>query len=175
MIDYKKIKMIISDIDGVWTDGSIYRGTDNMEFKKFSVFDGVGVAYARAAELKIAIISARYSPATEFRAKELKIDDCYNGGLNKLHAYNDLKKKYSLSDDQIAYLGDDMVDLPVMELVGLPIAVANATPDIMQVAEHTTEVRGGEGAFREAVEWIIKKQNRTEEVKEAMIRRVLKS
>ena len=175
MIDYKKIKMIISDIDGVWTDGSIYRGTDNMEFKKFSVFDGVGVAYARAAELKIAIISARYSPATEFRAKELKIDDCYNGGLNKLHAYNDLKKKYSLSDDQIAYLGDDMVDLPVMELVGLPIAVANATPDIMQVAEHTTEVKGGEGAFREAVEWIIKKQNRAEEVKEAMIRRVLKS
>ena len=175
MIDYKKIKMIISDIDGVWTDGSIYRGTDDMEFKKFSVFDGVGVAYARAADLKIAIISARYSPATEFRAKELKIDDCYNGGLNKLHAYSDLKKKYSLSDDQIAYLGDDMVDLPVMELVGLPIAVANATPDIMQVAEHTTEVKGGEGAFREAVEWIIKKQNRTEEVKEAMIRRVLKS
>ncbi|MDA9594111.1 HAD hydrolase family protein [bacterium] len=175
MIDYKKIKMIISDIDGVWTDGSIYRGTDNMEFKKFSVFDGVGVAYARAAELKIAIISARYSPATEFRAKELKIDDCYNGGLNKLHAYNDLKKKYSLSDDQIAYLGDDMVDLPVMELVGLPIAVANATPDIIQVADHTTEVKGGEGAFREAVEWIIKKQNRAEEVKEAMIRRVLKS
>ena len=175
MINYKKIEMIISDIDGVWTDGSIYRGTDDMEFKKFSVFDGVGVAYARAADLKIAIISARYSPATEFRAKELKIDDCYNGGLNKLHAYSDLKKKYSLSDDQIAYLGDDMVDLPVMELVGLPIAVANATPDIMQVAEHTTEVKGGEGAFREAVEWIIKKQNRTEEVKEAMIRRVLKS
>ena len=175
MTEYKKIEMIISDIDGVWTDGSIYRGTDDIEFKKFSVFDGVGVAYARAAELKIAIISARYSPATEFRAKELKIDDCYNGGLNKLHAYNDLKKKYSLSDDQIAYLGDDMVDLPVMELVALPIAVANATPDIIQVAEHTTEVKGGEGAFREAVEWIIKKQNRAEEVKEAMIRRVLKS
>jgi 3-deoxy-D-manno-octulosonate 8-phosphate phosphatase (KDO 8-P phosphatase) len=175
MINYKKIEMIISDIDGVWTDGSIYRGTDDMEFKKFSVFDGVGVAYARAADLKIAIISARYSPATEFRAKELKIDDCYNGGLNKLHAYSDLKKKYSLFDDQIAYLGDDMVDLPVMELVGLPIAVANATPDIMRVAKHTTETKGGEGAFREAVEWIIKKQNRTEEVKEAMIRRVLKS
>ena len=175
MTDYKKIEMIISDIDGVWTDGSIYRGTNDMEFKKFSVFDGVGVAYARAAKLKIAIISARYSPATEFRAKELKIDDCYNGGLNKLHAYNDLKKKYSLSDDQIAYLGDDMVDLPVMELVALPIAVANATPDIINVAKHTTEVKGGEGAFREAVEWIIKKQNRTEEVKEAMIRTVLKS
>ena len=131
MEDYKNIEIIISDIDGVWTDGSIYKGTDNMEFKKFSVFDGVGVAYARAANLKIAIISARYSPATEHRAKELNIDDCYNGGLNKLHAYNDIKNKYSLSDDKIAYLGDDMVDLPVMQLVGLPIAAANATPEIL--------------------------------------------
>ena len=105
MEDYNKIKIIISDIDGVWTDGSVYKGTDNMEFKKFSVFDGVGVAYARAADLKIAIISARYSPATEYRAKELNIEDCYNGGLNKLHAYNEIKQKYSLSDDMIAPLG----------------------------------------------------------------------
>ena len=94
MEDYNKIEIIISDIDGVWTDGSVYKGTDNMEFKKFSVFDGVGVAYARAADLKIAIISARYSPATEYRAKELNIEDCYNGGLNKLHGYNEIKQKY---------------------------------------------------------------------------------
>ena len=175
MIDYKNIKLIISDIDGVWTDGSIYRGTDNIELKKFSVFDGVGVAYARAADLKIAIISARYSPATECRAKELGINDVYNGGLNKLHAYNDLKKKYKLSDDQIAYLGDDMVDIPVMEIVALPIAVANATPDIMKLAKHVTKVKGGDGAFREAVEWIIEKQGRTEELYKIMRARVLNS
>ena len=175
MIDYNNIKLIISDIDGVWTDGSIYRGTDNIELKKFSVFDGVGVAYARAADIKIAIISARYSPATEHRAKELNIEDVYNGGLNKLHAYNDLKEKYKLSDDQIAYLGDDMVDIPVMELVALPIAVANATPDIMELAKHVTKVKGGDGAFREAVEWIIEKQGRTEEVYIKMKDRVLSS
>ena len=175
MIDYKNIKLIISDIDGVWTDGSIYRGTENIELKKFSVFDGVGVAYARAADLKIAIISARYSPATEHRAKELGIKDVYNGGLNKLHAYNDLKEKYKLSDDQIAYLGDDMVDIPVMEIVALPIAVANATPDIMKLAKHVTRVSGGDGAFREAVEWIIKKQGRTEEIYKIMRARVLNS
>ena len=175
MIDYNNIKLIISDIDGVWTDGSIYRGTDNIELKKFSVFDGVGVAYARAADIKIAIISARYSPATEYRAKELKIEDVYNGGLNKLHAYNDLKEKYKLSDDQIAYLGDDMVDIPVMELVALPIAVANATPDIMELAKHVTKVKGGDGAFREAVEWIIEKQGRTEQVYIKMRDRVLNS
>jgi len=175
MIDYKNIKLIISDIDGVWTDGSIYRGTDNIELKKFSVFDGVGVAYAHAADLKIAIISARYSPATEHRAKELGIEDVYNGGLNKLHAYNDLKEKYKLSDEQIAYLGDDMVDIPVMEIVALPIAVANATPDIMKLAKHVTKVKGGDGAFREAVEWIIEKQGRTEELYKIMRARVLKS
>ena len=175
MEDYNKIKIIISDIDGVWTDGSVYKGTDNMEFKKFSVFDGVGVAYARAADLKIAIISARYSPATEYRAKELNIEDCYNGGLNKLHAYNEIKQKYSLSDNMIAYLGDDIVDLPVMELVGLPIAVANSTPEILKVAKHITKVKGGEGAFREAVEYIIKMQGRTKEVTKKMVERVLKS
>ena len=175
MIDYKNIKLIISDIDGVWTDGSIYRGTDNIELKKFSVFDGVGVAYARAADLKIAIISARYSPATEQRAKELGIEDVYNGGLNKLHAYNDLKEKYKLSDNQIAYLGDDMVDIPVMEIVALPIAVANATPDIMKLAKHVTKVKGGDGAFREAVEWIIEKQGRTEELYKIMRAKVLNS
>ena len=175
MIDYKNIKLIISDIDGVWTDGSIYRGTNNIELKKFSVFDGVGVAYARAADLKIAIISARYSPATEQRAKELGIEDVYNGGLNKLHAYNDLKEKYKLSDNQIAYLGDDMVDIPVMEIVALPIAVANATPDIMKLAKHVTRVKGGDGAFREAVEWIIEKQGRTEELYKIMRARVLNS
>ena len=136
---------------------------------------GVGVAYARAADLKIAIISARYSPATEHRAKELGIKDVYNGGLNKLHAYNDLKEKYKLSDDQIAYLGDDMVDIPVMEIVALPIAVANATPDIMKLAKHVTKVRGGDGAFREAVEWIIEKQGRTEELYKIMRARVLNS
>ena len=175
MIDYKNIKLIISDIDGVWTDGSIYRGTDNIELKKFSVFDGVGVAYARAADLKIAIISARYSPATEHRAKELGIKDVYNGGLNKLHAYNDLKEKYKLSDDQIAYLGDDMVDIPVMEIVALPIAMANAAPDIMKLAKHVTKVSGGDGAFREAVEWIIEKQGRTEELYKIMRAKVLNS
>ena len=175
MNKYKKINLIITDVDGVLTDGSIYKGTDNMEFKKFSVFDGVGVAYARAADLKIAVISARYSPATEHRAKELGITDVYNGGLNKLHAYKDLKKKYTLSDDQIAYLGDDMVDIPVMEIVGLPIAVANATPEIIKLAKHITKVRGGDGAFREAVEWIIHKQGRTEEMYRIVREKVLNS
>ena len=84
--------MIISDVDGVWTDGTFYKGTDGQEFKKFNVSDGVGVAMARAANFRIALISGRYSAATEYRAEELKIKDVYNGGLNKIPAYEELKK-----------------------------------------------------------------------------------
>jgi hypothetical protein len=82
-------------VDGVWTDGTFYKGTDNMEFKRFTVLDGVGMAMARAANLKIALISGRYSPATEYRAMELKIEDVYNGSLNKIPAYEELKEKYN--------------------------------------------------------------------------------
>ena len=96
--------MLISDVDGVWTDGSFYKGTDNIELKKFSVFDGVGVAMARAAKIRVALISGRFSSATEHRAKELGIEDVYNGGLNKLPAYEELKSKYQLNDNNIACL-----------------------------------------------------------------------
>ena len=175
MIDYNNIKLIISDIDGVWTDGSIYRGTDNIELKKFSVFDGVGMAMARAANLKIALISGRYSSATESRALELKIKDVYNGALNKIPAYEELKIKYDLNDSNIAYIGDDWIDIPVMEQVAAPIAVKNATKEVKNVAVHITRSSGGDGAFREAVEWIVESQGRTDEVIKLMREKVSSS
>ena len=150
--------MLISDVDGVWTDGTFYKGPDEFELKKFSVFDGVGMAMARAADLKIALISGRYSPATESRAKELKIKDVYNGTLNKIPAYKELKIKYDLDDDNIAYIGDDWIDIPVMNRVAVPIAVANASQKVKNIAVHITKSSGGDGAFREAVEWIIDEQ-----------------
>ena len=163
-IDPSKIKMLISDVDGVWTDGTFYKGTDNLEFKRFSILDGVGVAMARAAELNIALISGRYSSATKHRARELNIEDIYNGGLNKLPAYTDLKAKYGLLDNEVAYIGDDLIDIPVMEQVGFPIAVQNAHPRVKAIAAFITEASGGQGAFREAVEWVIDQQGRTKEV-----------
>ena len=163
-INIKDIKMLISDVDGVWTDGSFYKGTDGQEFKKFTVLDGAGVAMARAAGLKIALISGRYSQATEYRAKELKIEDVYNGSLNKIPAYEEIKMKYSLNDSNIAYIGDDIIDLPVMEKVAIPIAVPNASMTVKDVAVHLTKLSGGDGAFREAVEWILEKQGRTAEI-----------
>ncbi|MEC7821657.1 MAG: hypothetical protein VX896_04450, partial [Candidatus Neomarinimicrobiota bacterium] len=106
MYDINKIKMIISDVDGVWTDGSLYKGKDNLELKKFSVSDGAAVALIRQAGMILALISGRYSSATEERATELKIEDVYNGTLNKIPPYEALKEKYKLSDDEIAYVGD---------------------------------------------------------------------
>ena len=171
----KKIKMIISDIDGVWTDGTLYKGTDGQEFKKFNVSDGVGVAMARAANFRIALISGRYSAATEYRAEELKIKDVYNGGLNKIPAYEELKKKYNLLDNEIAYVGDDLIDISVMKKVGAPIAVSNAISNVKEIAIFTTKTAGGYGAFREAVSWIIDQQGRTKEVLKIMESKILNS
>ena len=118
--------------------------------------------------LKIALISGRYSKATESRASELMIKDVYNGTLNKIPAYKELKIKYNLNDSNIAYLGDDWIDIPVMEQVVAPIAVKNASKQVKKLAVHTTRLSGGDGAFREAVEWIVDKQGRTEEVLKLM-------
>ena len=164
-----------SDIDGVWTDGSFYKGTDGKEFKKFNVNDGVGVAMAKAAGYKIALISGTYSPATEYRAKELNIEDVYNGGLNKIIAYEELKIKYNLIDSEIAYVGDDLIDIPVMEKVGAPIAVANAITSVKKISIYITKTSGGYGAFRESVSWIIDQQGRTNDILKTMKEQILRS
>ncbi len=104
------------------------------------------------------------SEATAERASELKIEDVYNGTLNKIPPYEALKAKYNLTDDEIAYIGDDMIDIPVMELVGVPIATENASEMCKSVSVHVTEKPGGRGAFREAVEWILTKQGRLNQV-----------
>jgi 3-deoxy-D-manno-octulosonate 8-phosphate phosphatase (KDO 8-P phosphatase) len=151
----KKIKLIISDVDGVLTDGTIMKGGGDMELKRFCVQDGTAVAMVKAAGFDLAFISGRYSKATEVRMKELKISDVYNGTLNKLVPYRELKKKYQLKDDEIAYIGDDLIDIPVMEKVGLPAAVQNAYPDVKEKAVFVTKTRGGEGAFREFIDWML--------------------
>ena len=162
--DINKIKMIISDIDGVWTDGSIYVGSKDSEIKKINVNDGAGVVLLRQSGMKLALISGRESNATALRASELKIQDLYNGILNKIIPYEELKSKYDLDDSEIAYIGDDLIDIPVMEKVAVPIATQNASDSCKAVAVHITIKSGGEGAFREAVEWILSKQGRLEKV-----------
>ena len=159
----KKIKIILTDVDGVLTDGTIYKGNEGAEFKRFSVLDGAGVALAHEAGMKVVIISGRYSPATESRAKELGLeDDCYQGYLNKAALYEHLKEKYDFEDEEAVFIGDDLIDIEVMERVGLPIAVANAIAPVKSIAKLITEANGGEGAFREAIEVILKSRGEYE-------------
>jgi len=164
----KKVKLVIADVDGVLTDGSIYKAKDpetlaDIEFKQFSILDGAGIALARLLDLRVAIISGRPSSATDARAKELKIEDVYTGLLNKMIPYEDLKSKYSLNDEDIAFIGDDIIDLSLMENVGVPIAVANAYHLVKDIAIYTTRLPGGQGAFREAIDWLAMCQGRYEE------------
>ena len=163
-----KVKLVIADVDGVLTDGSVYKAKDpetlaDIEFKQFSIVDGAGIALARLLDLRVAIISGRPSSATDARAKELKIEDVYTGLLNKMIPYEDLKSKYSLNDEDIAFIGDDIIDLNLMENVGAPIAVANAYHLVKDIAIYTTRLPGGQGAFREAIDWLAMCQGRYEE------------
>jgi 3-deoxy-D-manno-octulosonate 8-phosphate phosphatase (KDO 8-P phosphatase) len=163
-----KVKLVIADVDGVLTDGSVYKAKDpetlaDIEFKQFSIVDGAGIALARLLDLRVAIISGRPSLATDARVKELKIEDVYTGLLNKMIPYEDLKSKYSLNDEDIAFIGDDIIDLNLMENVGAPIAVANAYHLVKDIAIYTTSLPGGQGAFREAIDWLAMCQGRYEE------------
>ena len=163
-----KVKLVIADVDGVLTDGSIYKAIDpatlaDIEFKNFSIVDGAGIALARLLDLRVAIISGRPSLATDARVKELIIEDVYTGSLNKMTPYEDLKSKYSLNDEDFAFIGDDIIDLNLMENVGAPIAVANAYHLIKDIAIYTTRLAGGQGAFREAIDWLAMCQGRYEE------------
>ena len=163
-----KVKLVIADVDGVLTDGSVYKAKDpetlaDIEFKQFSIVDGAGIALARLLDLRVAIISGRPSSATDARAKELKIEDVYTGLLNKMTPYEDLKLKYSLNNEDIAFIGDDIIDLNLMENVGAPIAVANAYHLVKDIAIYTTRLPGGQGAFREAIDWLAMCQGRYEE------------
>ena len=163
-----KVKLVIADVDGVLTDGSVYKAKDpetlaDIEFKQFSIVDGAGIALARLLDLRVAIISGRPSSATDARVKELKIEDVYTGLLNKMIPYEDLKSKYSLNDEDIAFIGDDIIDLNLMENVGAPIAVANTYHLVKDIAIYTTRLSGGQGAFREAIDWLAMCQGRYEE------------
>lgn len=151
----RDIELLILDVDGVLTDNNLFIGTDGLEFKRFDVPDGMGIAFAMRAGLKIAFVSGRPSPATTARARELGVKDLFQDPGAKLQVYEKLKKKYKLRDCQMAFMGDEVVDLPVMQRAGLSIAVPNSYKPVEKVADFVTEKRGGYGAVREVIEMIL--------------------
>jgi 3-deoxy-D-manno-octulosonate 8-phosphate phosphatase (KDO 8-P phosphatase) len=154
--------MLVLDVDGVLTDGTIVVDAEGRESKFFSVLDGHGIKIWKRAGLAVAFLSGRESAPTKQQAKELAVDYCLQGRQDKLAGLRELTRASGLSAAEIAYVGDDLPDLPVIVNVGFGAAVANAVDEVKQAAEYVTARRGGEGAVREVIEYILKKTGRWE-------------
>lgn len=152
----RDIKLLILDVDGVLTDGCIILDNENNEYKAFHVRDGHGIRMLIQAGIKVAIITGRYSKVVERRAHELGITDVFQKCLKKKSAYAQLLKQHSLKNCEVAYIGDDIIDAPIMAVVGLPVAVADADDETKNYALMVTRNRGGKGAVREITDFILK-------------------
>jgi 3-deoxy-D-manno-octulosonate 8-phosphate phosphatase (KDO 8-P phosphatase) len=149
--------MLVLDVDGVLTDGTIMVDNRGRESKFFSVLDGHGIKMWKRAGLKVAFLSGRASAATKQQAEELNIDFCLEGCRDKLAGLRELVQLSGLSASEIAYVGDDLPDLPVMRHTGFSAAVANAVDEVKKAADYVTTLKGGQGAVREVIEYILKK------------------
>lgn len=163
----RRIKIILFDVDGVLTDGTIWiypmpvAMTDGsittrmVEAKGYSAHDGAGMTLARLGGMKVGIITKRISETVALRARDLKLEFVYQGQAFKMQAVRDIMSKEGATLDEIAYVGDDVIDLPVMREVGLAVAVANAREQVKAEAHYVTPHAGGEGAGRDAIEFIL--------------------
>jgi 3-deoxy-D-manno-octulosonate 8-phosphate phosphatase (KDO 8-P phosphatase) len=191
----KKIKVVLFDVDGVLTDGTIWlvpapsgaqasqpaimaaadkggyaiASSSIIEAKGFHAHDGTGITLARLAGLKVGIITKRISETVALRARDLKVDYIFQGQANKTEALDKIASAEKVKDSEIAFVGDDIVDLPVMRRCGLAIAVLNARKEVLDEAHYVTRSKGGEGAARDAVEFILRSQGRLKEIVNAYL------
>jgi 3-deoxy-D-manno-octulosonate 8-phosphate phosphatase (KDO 8-P phosphatase) len=150
------------DVDGVLTDGGIIHGSDGIELKKFNAQDGAGVTLARLAGLKVGVLTGRTSAAVKKRSAELKFDVVSQGHFTKIDEYERICSEFGLDDVEVAYIGDDIPDLPVLRRVGFSAAPANARSEIKAEVDWVTTSSGGCGAVRELMDRILKTQQKWE-------------
>ncbi len=160
----KKVKMLILDIDGVMTDGRIIYDNKGNELKCFNVLDGMGLALLGQTKIKVALITAKGSRAVLRRARDIGAIEVKQNAIDKLTAFRQILKKYNLNNKDICFIGDDLVDVPVMKRVGLAVAVVGACPEVKRVAHYVTKKEGGKGAVREIIEIILRVQNKWHQV-----------
>jgi 3-deoxy-D-manno-octulosonate 8-phosphate phosphatase (KDO 8-P phosphatase) len=152
------IRLIVSDVDGVWTNGQIIYLGEHREIKAFNVRDGLAVKLAQRVGVDVALVTSRRSPALERRARELGIVELRQGAANKLEEVQRLAQKLNVTFDQILYAGDDLPDLAPMSVAAISAAPADAAPEVFAAATWKLETRGGEGAFRELVERLLRER-----------------
>jgi 3-deoxy-D-manno-octulosonate 8-phosphate phosphatase (KDO 8-P phosphatase) len=179
-----KIKLLLFDVDGVLTDGKLFFLPDreknqagsselsaqgSIEFKGFHAHDGVAISLARLGGLRTGLITKRFSETVALRARDLKLEFVRQGSHDKGAAFQEIVRESGLTPDEAAFVGDDIVDLPAMRIAGLAIAVWNARADVKEEAHHTTAHAGGDGALRDAVEFILKAQGKWKKVLETYL------
>ncbi|MFP2506356.1 MULTISPECIES: 3-deoxy-manno-octulosonate-8-phosphatase KdsC [Buttiauxella] len=159
------VRLLILDVDGVMSDGLIYMGNSGEELKAFNVRDGYGIRCALTSDIEVAIITGRKAKLLEDRCETLGITHLYQGQSDKLLAFQDLLDKLAIPAEQVAYVGDDLIDWPVMAKVGLSVAVADAHPLLIPRADYVTRIAGGRGAVREVCDLLLLAQGKLDEAK----------
>ena len=166
----KQIELVIFDIDGVLTDGSLFIGDDGQEYKAFNSKDGHGIRMLMDGGIDVAIITGRQSEVVKHRAGDLGITRIYQGKREKLPAFLELLDETKLSAEQVAYVGDDVVDLPVMSKVGLAICVQNGHAFVKQHSHWVTDAAGGQGAGREVCELLLQARGKLDDMLQSYIK-----
>lgn len=151
----RKIRFLVLDVDGVMTDGGIYYSSKGEAMKRFNSKDGYGIVNVQRMGVKVGIITGRVSAIVARRARELGIQHVYQNQENKIEAYRDIKVKLGLSDAEVAYLGDDEPDIPVLRIVGFSAAPSDASPAVLREVSYVCRERGGRGAVREVVDLLL--------------------
>jgi len=160
----RAIRLVCSDVDGVLTDGSLHYGAGPSHTKAFNVRDGAAIKWLQRAGIPVAFISGLDTPATLRRAEDLQVVDCYAGHLAKLPVLEQLCAKYGLRPEEVAHLGDDLADLPLLTRVGLACCPADAAPEVRGKAHWVVPVAGGRGVLRAVAEAILKAQGQWDAV-----------
>lgn len=155
-----QVRLLMLDIDGTLTNGQLLFGQDGEMGKSFSVYDGMGINLALGKGIHVALVSGRTSEAAMKRAAELNVVDCQLGVPDKMHAYEKMMTKYGLRDEEIAYVGDDVDDIPIMQRTGFAVTVSTAIPSVKAEADYVTQAKGGYGAVREVVDLILSAQRK---------------
>lgn len=160
----KKLKLLILDVDGVLTDGRLFFDDQGKEYKCFHARDGHGIKLLSETGVQVAVISGRKSNSVSLRMKSLGVELVYQGHENKIAAFNEIIQKLSLEPEQVAHVGDDLLDLPIMTRVGLSVAVNDANDAVKDYADWCTRTKGGLGAVREVCDFIMQSQGTFEDV-----------
>jgi len=159
----RRVKLLITDIDGVMTDGRIVYSVYGDELKFFDVTDGFGISLLNRVGIKTVIITAKKSRIVKLRARDLRVAKAYAGFLDKRVPFNDVLKRFKIPAEEICFIGDDLIDVPILKRVGFAVSVPNGMEEVKAIAHHITTKSGGRGAVREICELILKSQGKWDE------------